>query len=193
MLTIEEIQRNSEELRRLNARIHATYEARDKSDTLYAEWEEACAQFHRNKDRLAFPGGEAAFEKVRTGDAKAVEAAIRFLVADPYHFRSGYMKQYLWRWLPRLKLSASKRKRLEDAALQYLNRRIGREFWQMVKAMRKLAGTRFWAQVSDATLSTDKAVARRATYVLAGGADIHAAGRVRRAINREVLRRKYGG
>jgi hypothetical protein len=63
----------------------------------------------------------------------------------------------------------------------------------MVKAMRKLAATRFWARVSDATLSPDKAVARRATYVLAGGADIHAAARVRRAINREVLRRKYGG
>lgn len=150
-------------------------------------------------------------ERVRSGDAQAVEAAVQFLLADPYHFRSGYLKARLWRWLARQQLGASARKRLERAALAYLDRRICREFWAMAKAMPRIARAGFWGEVAalalpgtdaartgrdgagldnwagcgadgEANCDASGAVARRAALLLAHGASVHAGARVRVAI-----------
>lgn len=89
------------ELRRLNERIKTTVLSRGNSSKEKSQWEQACVEFHRKFDRLVFLGGSEMFNRVRQNDPAALEAAVRFLEADPYHFRSGYLKDYLWRWLPR--------------------------------------------------------------------------------------------
>lgn len=191
LLSIKQIKRNSDELRTLKERIRTTYAERRRSSEHTAEWEQACAEFHSRFDALSFPGGNAVFERVRQNDPDALEAALRFLVADPYHYRSGYMKEYLWKWLAHRNLSKSAVKRLEQAALGYLDRRISREFWAMCKTMAHIGTTAFWLNVASKVQSREPLEATRAYYLLIHGADLHSGVRIRRAINEACLARKY--
>lgn len=193
MLSLKQIQKNSAELRRLNERINVTVRSRSNSLEDRAEWDHACAEFHERFDTLAFPGGSEMLQRVRKNDPDALEAAVSFLVADPHHFRSGYLKENLWRWLQHCTLSASARNRLEKAALLYLDRRISREFWGMCKAMARLGGSEFWTKVSIRAQAQGTPEAYRALYLLTFGADIHAGAKLRRSIYRAWLSRKYGG
>lgn len=192
MLSQSQILKNSAELRRLSDRIHTTVRTRSSSREDRAQWEHACAEFHQRFDNLSFPGGAEMFSRVRENDPAALEAAVRFLVADPYHFRSGYLKEYLWRWLPHCRLSTSARNRLEKAALHYLDRRISREFWNMCKAMTHLGSSEFWSQVSLRARVQGTSEALRALYLLTFGADIHAGAKLRRLIYSAWLTNKYG-
>ena len=182
MKSLERIQQNSHEINRLLAQINALVQERHTSPTQRAAWQAACEEFYARYDSLCFPGGAAMLERVRSGDAAAVEAAVQFLLADPYHFRSGYLKERLWRWLARQPLSAGAHKRLERAALSYLDRRICREFWAMCKAMPRIGSAQFWMEVARTALpepapsGTDGggAPAKRAALLLAHGASVHA-------------------
>jgi len=193
MVTVKQIQENSSELRRLNERINTTFLSRSNSPELRAEWERACAEFHQRFDALAFPGGSERLSRVRANDQTALRAAVMFLEADPYHFRSGYLKEYLWHWLQHCSLSSSDRARLEIAALLYLDRRISREFWSMCKAMARLGRADFWSRVSARAQVTGTPEAVRALCLLTHGANVHAGANLRRTIYRSWLMRKYGG
>jgi len=175
MNSLERISQDSKEVNRLLARINALVLERDASPTLRAEWQAACEEFYARYDSLCFPGGAAMLERVRGGDHSALEAAVQFLLADPYHFRSGYLKERLWRWLAHLPLNASTIGRLERAALAYLDRRICREFWAMCKTMARIGRTQFWSQVAERALKGDV----RATLLLAHGANVQAGARAR--------------
>lgn len=193
MLSQSQILKNSAEIRRFSDRIHTTVRTRSNSPEDRAQWEDACSEFHRKFDSLCFPSGAEMFNRVRKNDPEALEAAIRFLVADPYHFRSGYLKENLWRWLRHCRLSPSARNRLEKAAFLYLDRRISREFWSMCKAMAQLGGTEFWAKISSQARTQGTPKALRALYLLTFGANIHAGAKLRHSIYRAWIDRKYGG
>lgn len=192
MLSQSQILKNSGELRRLSDRIHETVRARSNSQEDKAQWKHACAEFHQKFDSLCFPGGAEMFNRVRNNDPVALEAAIRFLAADPYHFRSGYLKECLWRWLPHCRLSISAKNRLEKAALLYLDRRISREFWSMCKTMARLGDSEFWATVSLRARAQGTPEALRALYLLTFGANIHAGAKLRHSIYRAGIEQKYG-
>jgi hypothetical protein len=88
---------------RLTAAIHDTFEVRDRDAASYAAWKAATAEFHARYDRLAFPGGyEGALERIESGDAETIEAAVVFLEVRPFFFRSGYMRTALLRRIVRL-------------------------------------------------------------------------------------------
>ena len=105
---------NAAEITRLKAHIDATVLLRGKSPAHYAAWSEACAEFHRRYNELAFPGGYGeALEKFAAGDPSPVEAGLHFLEMRPYFFRSGYMFKTLMRRVKRAKLTQAQRKRLD--------------------------------------------------------------------------------
>jgi len=192
MFSAQHIKKNSEELVRLQARIHSTFLSRAVSEEHWSQWKDACAECHQRFDMLVFPGGGKMLLRVRENDPVALEAAVRFLAIDPYHFRSGYIKEYLWKWLLHCKLSRSARGRLEQAALGYLDRRITREFWIMCKAMAQLGRTEFWLKVSERALKADGPEAKRAYFLLVHGASVHAGALVRRAFHHDYTMRRYG-
>ena len=192
MVNLKQIEKDSAEIRRLTGRIKETVVSRSNSPEKREEWERACEEFHQRFGSLFFPGGVKTLNRVRANDPDALEAAISFLVADPYHFRSGYLKESLWRWLQHCKLSKSARNRLERAALQYLHRRISREFWCMCKAMARLGRSEFWANVAAQARIAASPEAFRALCLLTHGADIHAGARLRRSIYRALIDQKYG-
>ena len=185
--SLDQIRAASDELNQLYERLSASVEERGQL------WTDLCNEFHRRYDQLSFPGGAASLSKVRERDPVSVELAVRFLLADPYHFRSGYTKQYLWRWLVRIPLSRHQRGMLEQAALKYIDRKVSREFWNMAKAMHKIARPGFWLEVGSRVDSADQCKHRRALLFLLFGANIHAGAKARCNIHRGWLKQNFGG
>ncbi|WP_205854765.1 hypothetical protein [Piscinibacter defluvii] len=104
---------NAKEIARLNERIHETVRNRGRSAKALEEWKDACAEFHRRYDELAFPGGyDSAPERILAGEPNAIESALCFLECRPYFFRSGYMHKVLLRKVKQAPLSEAQQSRL---------------------------------------------------------------------------------
>jgi hypothetical protein len=86
---------------------------------------------------------QAAIEDLKGGNVRGVEPAIHFLKADVYEFRSGYLKEYLWRYLCRVPLTEGQAERLLQVARKYLERRMTREFRSMCRLVNRIAGEEF--------------------------------------------------
>lgn len=179
-------------LNALDSRIEETFKLRDRSAEGREQWAAACKIFHESFDGLFFPEGRANLLKVRVGDPAAIEAAIDFLLADPRHFRSGYVKEELWRRAPKWLLPAEAVDRVEKAALAYLGKQIRRDFWYMCRAMARIGRASFWQQVTQCLGSSDALVVKRASYLFAYSLGVAPGERVRKQVYYEVLRRKYG-
>lgn len=192
MYSIAQIREDSKQLGELSERIGETFRTRDRGPEQRARWEAACSDFHNRFDKLYYPGGDVELAKVRAGDVGGIESAILFLTADPWHFRSGYIKEYLWRVVTRCPLSTADKERLQSAALSYLDRQIGREFWYMCRAMTRIGSGKFWAKVAQTAETATPFVAKRASYLLAFSHGIHEGAKVQKQVYRDVLREKYG-
>ena len=189
--TVESVLADSEEIKRLNDRIETTYRERNVSPQKKEEWKEACKEFYKTYNKLFFPGGEKMLSLVRSGDSDAISNALIFLLADPYHFRSGYTKEYLWKWFQNLEVSSKTLNSLEIAALKYLDRKLSREFWNMCKTMGRLASADFWMKVLEVAESNKPPKSKRALYLLSHGISIQFGAATRRRVYREILREKY--
>ena len=123
----DEILQNARIINELKARIDETVKFRDKNEYKRKEWQKACADFHKEYDALAFPGGyEGAWQRILDGDYKAMEAAICFLEVRPYFFRSGYMFKDILRKARQAPLSEDQRKRLNEVLDAYRKYRESR-------------------------------------------------------------------
>jgi hypothetical protein len=121
-------QTNAAELERLRERVHKMSRERGESPQKMAAWQEAARDFHASYDKLAFPGGlSREFELLRTGDAAAIEMAIRFLEANPWYFRSGYYKADILKMLRKLPLSEDQCDRMRKLILERVRGRPVRE------------------------------------------------------------------
>jgi hypothetical protein len=111
---------------------------------------------------------QAAIEHLKGGDVRGVEPAIHFLRADVYEFRSGYLKEYLWRYLCRVPLNERQAERLLQVARKYLERRMTREFRSMCRLVNRIAGEEFARDVRQlAESSKDEGVSQRAKLMQA--------------------------
>lgn len=111
---------------------------------------------------------QLAIERLKVGDVRGVEPAIRFLKADIYEFRSGYLKEYLWRYLNRVPLSDRQRQRLLEVARKYLARQMTREFRSMCRLVHGIADEEFKIDVGSlAESASDERLRRRAQLLAA--------------------------
>jgi hypothetical protein len=116
----EDIVRNAEKINRLKVRIDEAFKHRDTNDHKRREWEAACADFHAQYDALTFPGGlSGAYERIVSGDAQSVEAALCFLECRPYFFRSGYMFKDILRKVKHAPLKGDQYVRFEAVLKAY--------------------------------------------------------------------------
>lgn len=130
---------------------------------------------------------EAAIAALKSGDVRGVEPAIRFLKADIYESGSGYLKEYLWRYVPRVPLTERQRERLLQVARKYLDRQVAREFWQMCRAVCLIADAEFIEYVRDlAESSKDEGVRRRASLLAAYLDGVDEGEKARRRFTRDL-------
>jgi hypothetical protein len=125
--------KNAEEINRLHKSIHSAF----KEKTHGPEHSKACAVFHENYDRLAFPGGLAqAMHLLKEHDSVTIATAIKFLEIDPMFHRSGYIKEDILRYLKKAQLSKSQIETLERLIIRSIYQGGRREF----NSYAKLAG-----------------------------------------------------
>jgi hypothetical protein len=146
--TAEQIRKNAEAIELLRSRVHETAKCRGRSQSDKEAWVRACEQFHAQYPGLMFPGGPVRWAAFLAGDSAEIETAIAFLQSDPWFFRSGYLKQIIWRRLKRFPLSTEQQRQLERIALAYLQKRIYQEFWEMVRFVRMRGSPEFWNAVA---------------------------------------------
>src|SRR5205807_7166508 len=109
---------NAAELRRMKEAAEAAWLRRGEGDLQLKVWREALERFHSAYGELAFPGGiEKAFLLLVKNDPEGIEMAVRFLEADPWYFRSGYIKADVLRLLRASPLTEEQRKRLRQVIL----------------------------------------------------------------------------
>lgn len=107
------------------------------------------------------------YENLRSGtDLNALETAIEFLEADPYFFRSGYVKENLLRRVRRYTLAPEHIYRLQSVVLNVVDKHFCREFREYCKLARKVDSADFRLQLDSRTRDTDKSVQTRAQWVL---------------------------
>lgn len=86
---------------------------------------------------------------LKQADVSIFDEAISFLIDDPRITRSGYLKEMIWKYITRYPLTPHNIGRLENAALNYLNRPMTREFSCMCRTMARIGTENFWKQVAE--------------------------------------------
>jgi len=95
-----------------------------------------------------------------------VEMAIRFLEADPWFFRSGYIKEDLIRYLSRAEFREDQLSRLRQVILTHIQGPDAREFRSYCRLARVVNDPGFLQQVSTLAASPVPSVSRHAQWVL---------------------------
>ncbi|MDE2421047.1 MAG: hypothetical protein KGO49_07715 [Gammaproteobacteria bacterium] len=188
---ISQILRNSEAINLLQSRVHETYKERDKNQESFKQWQQACLDFHNYPDDYFFPNGEKQIQRVKKGHADAISDALFFLLADPVHFRSGYLKETLWRLVPHWSLSEQQKTMIENAALAYLHKKMRRDFWYMCRAMAVVGGQQFWMDVESRLTCGDLLIAKRASYLFAYRFGVNDGEMLHRKVSLETFMLKY--
>ncbi|HEV2714654.1 MAG TPA: hypothetical protein VGU64_05275 [Terriglobales bacterium] len=159
-------QSNAAELRELHDAITITFKRRQGGPEPRRAWQEACRRFHEGFDSLAFPGGLGrAWSLLRSGDPGTIEMVTQLLEADPYFFRSGYLKEDFIKQLCRMHLSEDQKKRLQQVVLARIQDRDRREFRRFCRLARAVADPAFKEQVTD-LMGSDRVTSRHARWVL---------------------------
>lgn len=158
---------NAAELERLSKKIDETFRERSKSPKHRAAWEEATRAFHAAYDKLAFPGGiSREFELLRISDPAAIEMAIQFLEANPWHFRSGYHKADILKMLGRHPLSDKQCVRMRKLILERVRDRPVREMRAYARFAPRVSTPEFEAEITRIAENANRHAARHAQWVL---------------------------
>lgn len=120
----------------------------------------------RLKTAAALPSTDPSFlPGLADGHARSVEAAIAFLEADPWFFRSGYEKQNLIRHVKRARLSETQRERLGRVVLAAIDGRDRQEFRHFCRLACGVWSDMLDEEVASRMRSPDPGVRRRAIWV----------------------------
>ena len=158
---------NATELEKLRERVDETFRRRSESPKNMAAWQEATRAFHAAYDKLAFPGGlNTEFERLRVGDATAIEMAIQFLEANPWYFRSGYHKANILKMLRKHPLSDDQFARMRKVVLERVGGRPVREMRAYVRFAPKVSTPEFEAEIVNIAENANREAARHAQWVL---------------------------
>jgi len=109
----------------------------------------AAEQFHRLYDQLAFPGGlQAGMALLKKNDASITELAITYLEANPYFFRSGYIKEEIAHILKRAPLSQDQKERLYKVLLSSASDKDQRKWKAYCNLATVIANSDFCTQLN---------------------------------------------
>ncbi len=138
----------------------------DDTDPATKAWNSALERFRAAMAVVYPPGFWVAYENLPNGDQDSIEVAIAFLEADPWFFRSGYVKADLIRQLKRLPLSHDQASRLGQVVLNLVDQRDGREFRWYCRLARHIDGPDLRNQLERRLRDANGNVRRRAGWVL---------------------------
>jgi hypothetical protein len=150
--------------------VHTTFaqmrRREDPNDPATAAWLAAITRFRAAVAAAYPPGFWDDVALLAQGDTGGLESGIRFLEADPYFDRSGYMKADLLRLIKRLPLEPEQAHRLRAVVIDAVERRGGREFRAYCRLARRLDGLELREALAKRLNSGDEAIRRRSRWML---------------------------
>jgi hypothetical protein len=167
MITIDEIRRAERELNALHARVHEIFRIRGKGVAARRKWEEACALLRGYTHPVFSLADAAVLTQIRAGDTVRRQEALLFLEADPWFFRSGYMKEKFLRALKRCALSDTEKERLVRILLAVVDSRDRREFREYCRLASHVTSHDLRQGLVMRQSAADDRVRSRATQMLA--------------------------
>jgi hypothetical protein len=160
-------QANAKKINELHSKIRETYAIREKGSDERRAWEKAASDFREHYNGLAFPSGlDRQQIRLKKLDPHAIEMAIQFLEADPWFFRSGYIKEEFTRRLKRAKLTGDQIARLNTVILSMVEREGRREFRSFCRLARAIHTPELIAELHDLIESPDEDISRRAEFMM---------------------------
>ena len=171
------------ELKQAWQAVAAAYSVRLDTPQAWEEWKAAVHQrweWLRGKDadlyfRVQSPSPEAArypwqfwrdIELLRGGDGTKLEAAIKFLEADPWFHGSGYSKVRMIRHIKPSMLTPDFTERLQNVVLAMVERRNGQDFRAFCRLAHKVDAPALREQLTHRLTHGDPDTRRRARWVL---------------------------
>lgn len=122
------IRRAERDMNTLIARINETVKHRGESQAAWDEWKKAAVALHAYENPVFELWHKETLAAIREGERSAIESALTFLDADPYFFRSGYLKEKVLHALKRAPLAERDQERLQMIVLRAIEGRYKREF-----------------------------------------------------------------
>ena len=155
-----------EENERAIRRAQQAMRAAPQDEKILALWDEVRRRWQEAQEGAAPFGFWDDFQKLKARDTSGLESGIAFLEADPWFFRSGYLKEWLTTFIRRLPLSASQEERLRRVVLHIAKTRDGREFRYFCRLARRVADDELRRELTQLSQSDDTNVRRRAAWML---------------------------
>jgi hypothetical protein len=126
----------------------------------------AAALFHRTRAAVYPPEVGDEFEHFHADDPRGLELAMQFLEADPWFFRSGYVKAELLRRISRVTLPPAYVPRLQQVVLAATDAGDRREFRRYCWAARRIDSASLRDALAQRIAGTNADVTRRAQWLL---------------------------
>ena len=148
--------------------VNESAKRRDESPDAYRRWTQAVESFH---DAWHFMYPFEFLEQVRRlrgAATKQVDDAITFLEADPWCFRSGYVKEDILRRLQGVPLAKEHEDRLRKVMVHAVDVGNRREFKWHCRLARRLDNPELRQALLERLASTDPGVRRRAFWMVDG-------------------------
>jgi hypothetical protein len=149
-----------------HSRLNKAADERDQDREAWTRWEDAAREWHEAMALLYPKEFWDGIERLRRGDAAAIEPAITFLEVDPWCFRSGYAKETILRFLKRADLSVEQSARLRAVILAAVDVGDRREFRGHSKLARHVVDDGLRMALLERLRSSDPGRARRALWIL---------------------------
>jgi hypothetical protein len=137
-----------------------------ETEPTWVRWRIEVDALHQAISDAYPPGFWDAYRQLKAKDPAGLEHAVRFLEADPWFFRTGYIKSYLLRQIRRIPFDTSYAARLQQVVLSVAARRDGREFRHYCHLARRVDSPTFRAQLRALINAPDPGAHRRAGWVL---------------------------
>lgn len=150
----------------LHAAFRDVRKRNDKADPATERWLQAIAGFHAAL-RCALPKHFAEeLKDLTAGNRRAVPHMIDFLEADPYFFRSGYLKADVIRAIRQVPLSTEQSVRLAKVVLAVLDKGDRREFRHYCRLARTVRSPTLEAEIQSRFETGQRDLVRRAGWML---------------------------
>lgn len=130
-------------------------------------WLRAIEVFRQALARAYPPGFDDAVLALKRGDSAYLDLAIEYLEADPFFYRSGYVREELLTYVKRLPRSREQDERLRAVLLMVVDKRDRRDFRRFCALERWLDNAALRGELERRRVEGSPAVRRRAGWMLA--------------------------
>jgi hypothetical protein len=154
-------------LAHLDGELRRAYRTHDGTNSRNEVWARAAREFNEACQEFYEPYG-AVMAGVRRGRVDAIEEAVRFLVADPWCFRSGYLKADLMHGLANTSLPCHVVEQLRGVVLQRITNPQPRLLRFAAQLASNVWSPRFERELQSAETHGSPAVQQAARSVIDG-------------------------